>query len=45
MGLLLEMLDTISLDNTLGTLTTSDSDNIDLLVLLEHLINVDGLLQ
>lgn len=45
MGLLLEMLDTVSLDDSTHSLTLGDSDDVDLLVLLEHLVHIDGLLQ
>lgn len=44
MGLLLEMLNSESLDNSGSSLTTGDSDNIELLVLAEYLVDVDGLL-
>jgi hypothetical protein len=43
MGLLLEMLDTESLDDSGNSLTTCNSNHIDLLVLSEHLIDIHGL--
>lgn len=45
MGLLLQVLDTISLHDSCGSLTTSDTDDIDLLVLIEDLVDVNLLLQ
>ena len=43
MGLLLQVLDTESLDGSAHSLTFGDSDDIDLLVLLEDLVDLDFL--
>jgi hypothetical protein len=44
-GLLLKMLNSEPLHDSCSSLTTGDTDDIDLLVLVEHLIDVDGLLE
>jgi len=45
MGLLLQVSDSESLDDSGNSLTSGDSDDIDLLVLLEDLINLDLLFE
>jgi hypothetical protein len=45
MGLLLQMSDSSSLDNTSNSLAPSDTNHIDHLILAEHLVNSDLLLE
>jgi len=45
MGLLLQVLNTVTFKHTGDSLTTSHTDHIDLFVLVEHLIDSDFLLQ